>query len=92
MEVISRLSAVQSLWSNPLGSFACAVFGHLYYCLMLPHCFLAFAMLKSSKYIAVMSASGWFLQFYFVVGVIAINVLKTLVKKPRKPEDKAKAQ
>ena len=62
LALCARSSLIQSVWSTKAGALACAVLGHLYYALLLPHCFLAFALLKSAKYVEPYRATGWLLH------------------------------
>jgi len=62
IEVLGRMSIMQQIWSNPVGLFLCKVFGFFYFSFLLPHCFLAFVLLKADKFMPAMAASGWFLQ------------------------------
>ncbi len=67
MGLCARSAFVQSVWSNKAGAMVCALLGHLYYCFLLPHCFLAFALLKSAKYVPSYGATGWLLHVSYVV-------------------------
>ena len=83
ISICGRTSLFRSIWSNPLGSALCSAFGFCYYCFLLPHCFLPFAMLKREKYLPAMARTGWFLEIYFVVGVSAVQLAKVLFPAPR---------
>ena len=76
LSVFAKSPVMAKFYDSPFGSVASSVFGYLYVIVLLPHCFLAFALLKSEKYMPVLWVNKGFL--FIVIG--AWHLLKGPIK------------
>ena len=59
LSLLKKSPLVQSVFvENPVGRMAATALGYVYVLFLLPHCFLAFALLKKSKYMGPLFATG----------------------------------
>ena len=86
VEIFEKSPLLNPIYKSPAGS----VLGWLYTSLMLPHCFLCFALLKADKYWPVLKATNFFLYFYIGGGLaLAMALKQVLVPKSKPKHDKA---
>eukprot|EP00096_Caligus_rogercresseyi_P011555 TRINITY_DN4564_c0_g1_i1.p1 TRINITY_DN4564_c0_g1~~TRINITY_DN4564_c0_g1_i1.p1 ORF type:complete len:465 (-),score=102.20 TRINITY_DN4564_c0_g1_i1:281-1675(-) len=94
MEALAKKSpAIQSLLKAPGGSIGAWILGKAYVIFFLPHCFLPFALLKSSKYIPIIFQTRGILYLFFLLWPIySIPLKKALLPARKNTSEEKKAQ
>ena len=84
--MLAKSSKAQKILQHPTGAIVSQVLGYVFILFWLPHCFMAFPLLKFDKYFPVMWENFFFLQIFFGSWFLVKGPLKTFLQDKRKDE------
>lgn len=85
--MLAKSSKAQEILQHPIGSIVSQVLGYVFIMFWLPHCFMAFPLLKLDKYLPVMWNNCFILQIFFSSWFLVKGPLKAFLQDKR-PEEK----
>ena len=90
LSLFAKSPALSGWADSPAGAIASKVLGYVTVLLLLPHCFVAFPLLKHEKYLPVILANKGFLYFVIIAWHALKGPLKSILIPPRPKEVEAK--